>query len=82
MAFICVNFVLALSNTIFYSLQLSHRVALRNCIIQVLNIAGILFLRKTVPSNLVSFQYFRKPTSIVYITNTILLIKKSIRLYV
>ena len=60
MAFICVNFVLALSNTIFYSFIISQ-----SCVAQLhysgSDIAGILFLRKTVPSNLVlHFNIIRK----------------------
>lgn len=77
MVFICSNFVLALSNTIFYSMQLSHKVAIRNCVIQVLNIIGILFLKMYTSSNLVLMAIlFGSTTSLIYISNTVILIKK------
>ena len=76
-AFICVNFVLALSNTIFYSIQSSHSVAIRHCIIQLLNIVGILCLIKYTHSSLVLISIlFGSTTAFIYISNTILLIKK------
>lgn len=76
--FICINFVLALSNTVFYSLQLSHRVALRNCVIQLLNIAGIVILKKYTSSSLFLISIlFGMTTSFVYIVNTISLIRKN-----
>lgn len=78
MVFICLNFVLALSNTIFYSMQLSHKVAIRNCAIQVLNIIGILFLNRFTCSSLVLMAIlFGSTTSLIYISNTIILIKNN-----
>lgn len=78
MVFICLNFVLALSNTIFYSMQLSHKVAIRNCAIQVLNIVGILFLKRFTCSSLVLMAIlFGSTTSLIYISNTIILIKNN-----
>jgi O-antigen/teichoic acid export membrane protein len=76
-AFICMNFVLALSNTIFYSIQSSHSVAIRHCIIQFLNIVGILFLIKYTHSSLVLISIlFGSTTAVIYISNTIMLVKK------
>ena len=45
--FICINFVVSLINTIQYALQKSEGVAIRGCIIQVINITGLLILSKT-----------------------------------
>ena len=42
--FICINFILSLVNTIFYALQMAEKVAIRNCIIQLINIAFIVLL--------------------------------------
>ena len=47
MVFIILNFVLALSNSILYALQLSERVAFLGVIVQIINIIGILLLKAT-----------------------------------
>lgn len=45
-SFICINFVLALCNTLLYALHLSERVAFRSVLVQIGNIAGIVLLKQ------------------------------------
>ena len=70
--FICINFVLALCNTVFYALQMSERVSIRNIMVQILNIIGIVLLghfgRENLPEMAVLFG---GTTCFVYILNTI-----------
>lgn len=76
MVFICINFVLSLSNSIFYALQMSHRVAIRNCIIQIFNIIGVVFLSKVSNGNLVYLSFlFGITSSIVYIISMVQIFK-------
>ena len=76
-AFICVNFVLALSNSLLYSLQLSERIALRSCLVQIINIIGLLILNSVSDGSLVLLSIlFGMSTMSVYIYNTISIIKK------
>ena len=51
--FICLNFVLALSNSLLYALQLSERVAIRSCLVQLLNIVGVFLLMQVSSGNLI-----------------------------
>ena len=75
-AFICVNFVLSLSNYILYALQLAERVSVRNCIVQFFNIVGIIILNKYCNSSLVLISIlFGASTTIVYIITSIRLLK-------
>jgi O-antigen/teichoic acid export membrane protein len=70
--FICINFILSLCNIILYSLQQSEYVAIRNCIIQVLNIIGILILKTKTKSSIVAMSILFGSTSlIVYLSNTL-----------
>lgn len=74
--FICINFILALSNTLLYALQLSERVALRNCLIQIINICGIIILSKFTSGSLIWMSIlFGCSTMVVYIWNTIRIFK-------
>lgn len=69
--FICINFILSLSNTVLYALQLSERVSIRGCLIQVFNIIGLLFLREVSSGNLVYLAIlFGSTTFVVNIINT------------
>ncbi|WP_288951938.1 hypothetical protein [uncultured Catenibacterium sp.] len=69
--FICINFVLALSNTILYALQLSERVALRGTFIQVLNLLGLIILKSISAGSLVAVAVlYGLTTFIVNIINT------------
>lgn len=75
--FICINFVLALSNTLLYALQLSERVALRNCFVQVLNIFGLLFLTHVQLHGLIYMAIlFGCSTAIVYVFNSVSIFKR------
>ncbi len=70
--FIALNFVLALSNSILYALQLSERVSIRSCLVQVLNILGLIVLRRIGGGSLTAMAIlFGATTSIVYIWNSI-----------
>lgn len=74
--FISINFVLALANTLLYALQLAEKVAIRGCLIQLLNIAGMLLLLQTSKESLVYVSIlFGSTTMIVNIFNTINIIK-------
>lgn len=77
MVFIILNFVLALSNSILYALQLSERVAFLGVIVQIINIIGILLLKATTNENLIVLSIlFGGSSMIVYVVNTIQLFKK------
>ena len=52
-AFVCINFVLSLCNTILYALQLSSVVSLISLIPQILNVSCIYVLSRTTGSNLI-----------------------------
>ena len=74
--FICINFILALSNTILYALQLAERVSLRSCIVQIINIVGIVILRSFSSENMVAVAVlFGSSTMIVYVANTLQLFR-------
>jgi O-antigen/teichoic acid export membrane protein len=76
-SFICFNFILALSNSVLYALQLSERVSLRNCIVQALNIIGLLLIREITSENLIAIAVlFGATSSIVYISNTLQILRK------
>lgn len=78
MVFIILNFVLALSNSILYALQLSERVAFLGVIVQIINIIGILLLKATTNENLIVLSIlFGGSSMIVYVVNTIQLFKKA-----
>lgn len=72
--FICLNFVLALSNSLLYALQLSERVAIRSCLVQLLNIVGVFLLMQVSSGNLILLSIlFGATSSIIYLYNTIYL---------
>lgn len=75
--FIALNFVLALSNSILYALQLSERVSVRSCLVQVMNIIGLLLLRAagTADSLTAMAILFGSTTSVVYIWNSVHIVK-------
>ena len=75
--FICINFVLALSNTILYAMQKSELVSVRSIMMQGINIIGIFFLSKVSEGNLVLVSIlFGAGTMITYLLNTIRLLKE------
>ncbi|MFR1517247.1 MAG: lipopolysaccharide biosynthesis protein [Clostridia bacterium] len=75
--FICINFILALSNTILYALQMAERVSIRNCFVQLANILGLLLIRSVTRENLVAMAIlFGATSTVVYIGNTIQIIRK------
>lgn len=51
--FICINFVLSLSNSILYALNKAEMVSIRNCLVQVANIIGLIILRQFSKENLI-----------------------------
>ena len=68
--FLCVNFVLALCNQLFYALHLSERVALRSTLVQVVNYVGVFVLSKTTePSFIYMAILFGLSTSVIHIAN-------------
>lgn len=72
MVFIILNFVLALSNSILYALQLSERVTFLGVIVQIVNIIGILLLKAITNENLIVLSIlFGGSSMIVYVVNTI-----------
>ena len=75
--FICVNFVLSLNTTILYALQLSERVALNNCMVQCINVAGLLLISQCSRENLVYIAIlFGASTMIVHTINSIRVFRK------
>lgn len=75
--FIIINFVLALSNSIFYALQESEKVSLRSCLVQVINIICLIFLSKIEKGNLNHMAIlFGTSTAVVYLFNTIDIFRK------
>lgn len=71
-AFICVNFVLALSNTLLYALQKSERVSIRACLVQAINLVGVLLLGHLIDGSLVAMSVlFGVSTFVVYLYNTV-----------
>lgn len=75
-AFVCINFVLALSNTLLYSLNQSEKVSVRNCLAQLLNIIGILVIREFSDENLVAMSIlFGGSSTVLYIWNSILIFR-------
>lgn len=76
--FICINFVLALCNTVFYALQMSERVSIRNIMVQILNIIGVVLLGYFGRGNLPDMAIlFGGTTCIIYLLNTISIYKKN-----
>ncbi len=76
--FICINFVLALCNTVFYALQMSERVSIRNITVQILNIIGVVLLGRFGRGNLPEMAVlFGGTTCFVYVINTISIYKNN-----
>ncbi len=76
--FIVINFVLALSNSMLYALQMSEKVSIRGCIVQVINISVLLLLLRTESGNLTHMALlFGASTALVYIYNTFNIMKKN-----
>lgn len=76
--FICINFVLALSNTLLYALQKSERVSIRACLVQAINLFGIVLLGQLINSSLIAIAIiFGISTLIVYVYNTIYIFKEN-----
>ncbi|MDM0800780.1 oligosaccharide flippase family protein [Clostridium perfringens] len=76
--FICINFVLSISNTILYALQLSEIVSVMGCITQLLNFIGLLVLNATTNSNLVLVAIlYGSTTFVMNIINTFYIIKNN-----
>lgn len=76
-AFVCVNFVLSLSNVVFYALHRPEYVSFRGCMAQIANIIGLLVLNNICKGSLIALAIlFGSTTSIVYIGNIIFLIRK------
>ena len=75
--FICVNFVLALCNTLLYAIQKSEIVSLVSVLMQVINILGLLMFAGRGEGNLVYMALlFGGSTTICYLVSTVLLIRK------
>lgn len=76
--FICINFVLALANTVLYALQMSEKVAVRNLTAQGLNILGLLLIGRFSTENLEFMALLFGGTQlIVNIGNTIQIFSKN-----
>lgn len=74
--FICINFVLALSRTLLYALQKSETVAIRNCIVQIINLICLIVLKQFSSGSLEAMAIvFGGSTLIVHIGTTIAIIK-------
>lgn len=75
--FMCLNFVLSLSNILLYALQKSVLVAIRNYINQTINIIGLIILNNLCPNNLEALAVlFGSSTMITYIVTFVTITKK------
>ena len=76
--FICINFVLALSNILFHALQQSEKVSIRGCIVQIINLIVLFLLSRKISGSLVIVSIlFGASTMIVYLYNTIKIFKSN-----
>ena len=75
--FICVNFVLALSNSILYALHRAEIVSVRNCLVQAANIICLLVVRRFSEGNLVVIAILFGATSAVFYTEASIAIFRS-----
>ena len=76
-ALIVVNFVLSLINTLLYAMQKSERVAVCNCITQLVNLVGLIVLRLTTNSSLVAISIlFGASSMIIHVINSLNIFKK------
>lgn len=79
--FICINFVLALSNSILYALNKAEMVSIRNCLVQVANIIGLIVLRQCSKGNLILISIlFGATSALFYIEASVYIIIKYPRL--
>lgn len=77
-AFVCINFVLSLSNVVFYALHRPEYVSFRGCIAQFANIIGLIVLNHFCKGSLIALAIlFGCTTTIVYIGNVLILFKKN-----
>ena len=67
---IIINFVLSLINTLLYALQKSERIAICNCIAQLINLFGLIALKQFTSSSLIAISIlFGASSMIVHVTN-------------
>lgn len=79
--FICVNFVLALSNTILYALHKAEFVSVRSCLVQAANIICLLVVRKFSKENLTVIAIlFGSTSAFFYIEASASIFKKHLYL--
>lgn len=75
--FICVNFVLSISNIVYYALQKSEIVSVRGCAVQLLNIVGVFIAGKLSDGQLNTMAYiFGGSSTIVYLIAIFSLLRK------
>lgn len=75
--FICVNFVLVLCNTILYALQKSEGVSIRGIFIQIINIIGLIALKRIGNSSITYVAIlFGVSTTFTYVITSFRLIRK------
>ena len=80
-AFICINFILALCNTLLYAIQKSELVSLQSVFVQVINIIGVFLLNRFTNENLVYIAIlFGSSSMVVYLLTTAQIISKRIYL--
>ena len=74
---IIINFVLSLINTLLYALQKSERIAICNCIAQLINLFGLIALKQFTTSSLIAISIlFGASSMIVHVTNSLTLYRK------
>lgn len=75
--FICVNFVLALSNMLFHAIQHSEKVSVRGCIVHVINFAGLFIMSRMIEGSLIAMAIlFGSSTMLIYIYSTVYIFRK------
>ena len=68
--FICINFVLALSNMLFHAIQHSEKVSVRGCIVQAINLISLFLLSRFIDGSLTAIAIlFGASTMVVYLYN-------------
>lgn len=76
--FICINFVLSLSNTMLYALHQAEKVSIRNCFVQIANIFLIFIISRFTYENLIAMAIiFGGTNTIFYVESSIHVFKKN-----
>lgn len=77
-AFICINFTLGLSNTLYYSLQVSEIVSIRLCVVQIINLVCTMILGYFARESLIAIALvFGLSSFVIYLISTFSIIYRN-----